>query len=1282
VNNVFGSIIHVGINFVTQNLGRVLDGLESLSQGFNAANHQATVFANGVDASINRVAKQGSKLKDALKFDWGKDFRHNSAMSGMATQIERDMEALEIVTKKFDKQWREIGNKWQSLVMGSVALSMSGIGVKNFGMDIAGFLGKSLDEATKYDLIMKQIGFYGKETIKNKEDELKLNQEIFALGRKLPVSTSEVATSMLTAMKTGYTDLNDAIAMGTEASKLQFVSLGKLKGEDSLKFANLARQLDGRSAQEMSGLTDMLLKTADLSALDPEGLFRAMMSTRSAKSNLKMDTASFLALVGGMGNVLNERGAGESLNVFSRGQLQAFGSESDTKRGGLWKMLGIDLEKEGDDMLKVIDKIVDRSYEIWGDTFTRREKLQDIFGNDALTLLSAYETNRKNSGLKLTDMRDQIKNSSGSGYSDEAIKAVTDSLYGLQEQLKSTKEQFYILFGKTMAPGFSLVLKQLTNFIGGVNTFLEAHPKLAAFAGYFLGITAAVSVAAGAILLFSGIVAGSISSIMAFGTNMIRAMKVADLLGDGITSVESLIRKKLISPLKTGAMMMGKMALASGLLYLAWKYDFLGLQSHMLRFQSNIKKVFNDAGVVVRKFRQGSVQDFADSFRTLGQFGGFWGKMSQKIIQFTVLMDGLFDAWNDDTISKDMYDKLKEAGVLKALGLILDVKHVLQDLWTGFRKGMETGMKILWPIVKPLWEFVKFAYNKIRGVLQYFGLINNMNNGISSGWKGVGETIGVIVGGLLAIKLGVKAWSLALWTPIKMFMRLIGLVGKTRNGMRNMGNWFKGGGPGTMAGRAAARTAKGGAGLFNWVFGNKQSRQALATAKTAYYNRKKYQHIDRLDPNNLPHDYATNRRKYFENDMYGGKYVVDRRGKGTVVKGRGLFGRLEDLLLGSQEYVKQTSKGRYQKVSTNAQGHRVHRFMSNAEVADWQKRNGRKGGIAGFMRGMSNFWRGWSDVSRRQGFSSTSRLKSMGGPGLGRGLLSLFGKGLGGMGSLGLTAGKGLLKGFGGILTKGIPFLFKSAFRLIPILGWALMAWDIISTVWTNWDAIKAAGSKAWAWIKTDGVKYFNEFCDWAVTTGIPAIINGTVELFKWIGDKLLEGLTWAWDQFKAKVSDSTWIPGWLKLMLGVKTDTPPPMSNPFPSRTPGGAKTDGVLSIPLDPSVPDAGPVQIIPSSHVGSKVTSEGAVNVAPGEVILRDKTVRDFESYVSSRKSAQATPAPAASGDTTITFAPGSVQITMANASASEVQKGARQLFEEFKRMVEMDNMRNYRSARAKG
>lgn len=133
-----------------------------------------------------------------------------------------------------------------------------------------------------------------------------------------------------------------------------------------------------------------------------------------------------------------------------------------------------------------------------------------------------------------------------------------------------------------------------------------------------------------------------------------------------------------------------------------------------------------------------------------------------------------------------------------------------------------------------------------------------------------------------------------------------------------------------------------------------------------------------------------------------------------------------------------------------------------------------------------------------------------------------------GIGRAGMGVGRGLVKGIGGVALKGLPFVFKMGLRAIPFLGWALMAWDIISAIFSNWDAISNGAKKAWNWIKTDGVKmakavgkaimdFIGKSWEWvkskasALMTALGTFISTVIGAsWDWVKDKAAQAWEWA----------------------------------------------------------------------------------------------------------------------------------------------------------------------------
>lgn len=209
----------------------------------------------------------------------------------------------------------------------------------------------------------------------------------------------------------------------------------------------------------------------------------------------------------------------------------------------------------------------------------------------------------------------------------------------------------------------------------------------------------------------------------------------------------------------------------------------------------------------------------------------------------------------------------------------------------------------------------------------------------------------------------------------------------------------------------------------------------------------------------------------------------------------------------------------------------------------------------------------------------------------------IFGGVVTGAASAGTRAGGGMVRGIGGVVTKGIPKVFMLGFRAIPILGWALMAWDIIVTIFTNWDAIVNAAKTAWNWIKNHGKETaiqlyesikekLGQAWDWVKEHGwdtfkevvkfagecLLTLVETAGEIAMDIGQALWEGIT-------TKVGEAV---DWAKGKLADLASNIPVIGGALSSALGGGSKKarGGIVNAPTFGVIGEAGPEAIIPLS------------------------------------------------------------------------------------------------------
>jgi phage-related protein len=176
-------------------------------------------------------------------------------------------------------------------------------------------------------------------------------------------------------------------------------------------------------------------------------------------------------------------------------------------------------------------------------------------------------------------------------------------------------------------------------------------------------------------------------------------------------------------------------------LNLAWKYDMFKLRTSVTGFTSHIKTAFSDARRIVGLNADQMLKSLLSlKMKSDGDF--FYG-LTLSIVKLSVLWQGLVDAWGDNTLSEENFQKLNALGLLPVMNSILDFKQHLVELWGGFKQGVKEALN---PIIK-VFDKLKDSIKNTGGVLdplfnkmaKFFGLSNNID---SSQWENIGKVMG------------------------------------------------------------------------------------------------------------------------------------------------------------------------------------------------------------------------------------------------------------------------------------------------------------------------------------------------------------------------------------------------------------------------------------------------------------------------------------------------------------------------------------------------------------
>lgn len=284
--------------------------------------------------------------------------------------------------------------------------------------------------------------------------------------------------------------------------------------------------------------------------------------------------------------------------------------------------------------------------------------------------------------------------------------------------------------------------KKLVVLADAFKDLVANNPAIAKFAIVGVAIV-------GVLLLISGIalkVASSISMLTIGLTQFSGAFHaVAGLLKAGALKV-------------VGALL--PMTLAIGLMYMTWKNDLGGVRTLLTNFVADLRGAFSTA----REACAMNVNGMMGVVNQLQNKGDFWSNFTVGLIKVGTLWQALCDAWNDYTLSEDLFLKCKELGILPLVEAILDLKWRVEHFVAGFKKGFG---EVLTSVI----NFAKGLASNLQGTIfdtliekatQFFQLLTNND---PEAWTRLGEIVG-----------GLAAKFVIAWGALKVFNSVAGKV--------------------------------------------------------------------------------------------------------------------------------------------------------------------------------------------------------------------------------------------------------------------------------------------------------------------------------------------------------------------------------------------------------------------------------------------------------------------------------------------------------------------------
>ena len=342
---------------------------------------------------------------------------------------------------------------------------------------------------------------------------------------------------------------------------------------------------------------------------------------------------------------------------------------------------------------------------------------------------------------------------------------------GVFEKLKSSfvdlanviielPEEELASIGKTIGSALNTIVEPLTKLVSwakkGISSLIElsqTHPALLKW-----GIV--LTTVAGGLLVFSGVIMKVIGSLASF-------VLVMQNVGGTIKSISQVFKIGLADMSKAVLPLVGAVAL----LAVIWKSDFAGIRTTTVNFVTKISNCFKRAKELV----DGSIVDMVGSLRRLRNEDSFWSNIVIGLMKIYGAVKFVSEAWDDNTLSYESYEKARELGILPLIEAVLDLKYRFEHFKKGFISGWkEIGAKVKSFIdkLKPSLEGTVFE-SLVDGVTD---LLQALSNNDPESWEKIGSAIGKIAANGLLVFTVLKP-IMSLLKPIVTLVKTISEVG-------------------------------------------------------------------------------------------------------------------------------------------------------------------------------------------------------------------------------------------------------------------------------------------------------------------------------------------------------------------------------------------------------------------------------------------------------------------------------------------------------------------------
>ena len=347
--------------------------------------------------------------------------------------------------------------------------------------------------------------------------------------------------------------------------------------------------------------------------------------------------------------------------------------------------------------------------------------------------------------------------------SNGVFDKLKEAFVGVANTIIEVEPERLQALGKTIAEGLNIIVtpitivaEKLAGLISSIISLCETNPGLVKLIMTITAIAGAFLTLVGVALKITSALSGLSLMILAFG-------KSFKEIG-GLIKVGSMKMLGTLIPLTA----------TIGLLYLAWKSDFAGMRTLVSNFVSNVQGAFSTA----RQALSMNVGDMMVTVRGLQNTGDFWSNITVGLIKIGTFWKALCDAWNDYTLSEDLFLKCQELGILPLITAILDLKYRFSLFKEGFIQGWNE-------ISNKVKEFIMGLLSSLDGTI-FDSLLDGVTRFIQKlsendpeSWREFGRIIGELSAKFVLAFVALKTFnSIAgkVMAVVSVFSKLAGVV--------------------------------------------------------------------------------------------------------------------------------------------------------------------------------------------------------------------------------------------------------------------------------------------------------------------------------------------------------------------------------------------------------------------------------------------------------------------------------------------------------------------------